>query len=168
ENAENAEGGAPINMEDKSQADVDPEKAEDTPDDKQAEEDTEGGDEKRDEGEQPTEEQAEEGEKPEEEEPLDYSVLKDCKVNKAGNVVNSTGDVVGHVSEGKIKELVGRKPDENGVIWNDSGKVLGKAEPVPQEEEAKEHAPFEDFPDAVIESDGTVTFEGSVIGRVIE
>ena len=107
-----------------------------------------------------------EEEEPEPEE-IDYSVLKDCKVNKAGNVVNSFGNVVGRVSEGKLKDLVGRMPDENGEIWNDSGKVIGKAEPVPLEE-AKEPAPFEDFPDAVVESDGTVTFEGSVIGRVIE
>lgn len=155
-----AEGGAPINMEEKSQANGD---EDGEPEEKPTCEDSE---EQQAEGEQPEAEQPE-GEAEEKEEPLDYSVLKDCKINKAGNIVNATGSVVGRVAEGKLKDLIGRKADENGDIWNDSGKVIGKAEPVPPEE-AKEPAPFEDFPDAVVESNGTVTFEGSVIGRVTE
>ncbi|KAL2109783.1 hypothetical protein VUR80DRAFT_2017 [Thermomyces stellatus] len=108
-----------------------------------------------------------EGEQAEPKDMPDYSVLKDCKINKAGNIVDDNGRVVGRVVEGKVKDLVDRKPDENGDIWNDSGKIIGKAEPI-EAEEAKEPAPFEDFPDAVVESNGTVTFEGTIVGRVIE
>ncbi|PKS12455.1 hypothetical protein jhhlp_000661 [Lomentospora prolificans] len=108
-----------------------------------------------------------EGEAEAEGEKIDFSVLKDAKVNKAGNLVDESNSVVGHIIEGNIKDLIGRKADENGLIWNDSGKVIGKAEPK-ELEEAKEPAPFEDFPDAVVESNGTVTFNDQVIGRVIE
>jgi len=103
-------------------------------------------------------------------EKIDFSILKDCKVNKAGNVVNDKSQVVGRITEGILKNLVGRKTDANGEIWNDSGKVIGKAEPIPEteREEFKEPSPFEDFPDATVESNGKVTHNGEVVGRVIE
>jgi hypothetical protein len=116
------------------------------------------------------EEEEPKAEEPEPEGKIDYSILKDCKVNKAGNVVNDKSQVVGRITQGIMKHLIGRKTDENGEIWNDSGKIIGKAEPIPESErdEFKEPAPFEDFPDAVIESNGKVTHNGEVIGRVIE
>ena len=100
-------------------------------------------------------------------EPVDLTVLKNGKVNKAGNVVDENGHIIGHVTEGAVKKLFGRTVDENGEIWNDSGKVIGKAEPA-LPDELNEPAPFEEFPDAVVEPDGNITFDGAVIGRVIE
>lgn len=158
--ADDAEGGAPIHMEDKAQVNGDDQQKEEPVDGEQEKAETTDGDQDK------KDEQAD-GEQAEQEDTPDYSVLKDCKINKAGNIVDANGRVVGRVVEGKVKDLVGRKADKNGDIWNDSGKVVGKAEPV-EPEEAKEPAPFEDFPDAVVESNGTVTFEGNVIGRVIE
>lgn len=64
---------------------------------------------------------------------------------------------------------MGKKVDAEGKIWNDAGKVIGRAEPLPgTEHEAIPSAPFEDFPDAVLDSKGNVLFEGQVVGKLIE
>lgn len=106
----------------------------------------------------------------EEQPKLDFSILAGTRVNKAGNLVNSNGDVIGHVLEGETKHLIGKKSDENGNIWNDAGKKIGKAEPLPdsERENLKEYAPFENFPDAVVEGDGKVTSDGKQVGVVVE
>ncbi|KAI1429693.1 hypothetical protein F5Y12DRAFT_331171 [Xylaria sp. FL1777] len=111
----------------------------------------------------------EEPEEPEEEQ-IDYSVLRDKKVNKLGNVVDEKGKVWGQVVQGILKHLVGKKVGDNGQIFNDAGQVIGKAEPVPdsEREEAEEPAPFEDFPDAVVGDNGDVLFNGEKIGIVVE
>ena len=104
-------------------------------------------------------------------EKLDFSILKGCKVNKTGNVVNDNGDVVGHIVEGEAKKLQGKACDEEGNIWNDSGKVIGKAEPMSQHDRdhhKKQFAPFENFPDAIVEADGRITSEGRQVGTVVE
>ncbi|KAI3324456.1 hypothetical protein HD806DRAFT_534758 [Xylariaceae sp. AK1471] len=113
--------------------------------------------------------EAEEPEVPEEEQ-IDYSMLRDKKVNKLGNVVDDKGQVWGHVVQGIVKNLVGKKVGDNGQIFNDAGQVVGKAEPIPdsEREEAKEPAPFEDFPDAVVGDDGAVMFNGERVGTVVE
>ncbi|KAL5585732.1 hypothetical protein FOVSG1_013424 [Fusarium oxysporum f. sp. vasinfectum] len=99
----------------------------------------------------------------------DRSILKGTKVNKAGKLVDSNGTVLGKVVEGDLKELVGKRADENGDIWNDSGEVIGKAEPVSvSEREDKSSAPFEHFPGATVESDGRVMYQGEQVGEVIE
>jgi len=99
----------------------------------------------------------------------DRSVLKGSKVNKVGKLVDSNGNVVGKVVEGDVKELLGKRSDENGDIWNDSGEVVGKGEPVSiSEREEKSSAPFENFPDAIVESDGRVMYQGEQVGEVIE
>lgn len=115
--------------------------------------------------EEAAEEEEEEGEK------IDYSILKNAKVNKGGNLVDSDNKIVGRVREGILVHLVGKRADENGDIWNDGGKVIGKAEPIPDNEREallKEPAPFESFPDAVVDGDGKVTSGGQIIGTVIE
>ncbi|KAJ0335715.1 hypothetical protein COL922a_008844 [Colletotrichum nupharicola] len=101
---------------------------------------------------------------------VDYGVLKGATVNKAGNLVNDKGEAIGRVVSGILKHLVGRKANEKGEIWNDSGKVIGQAEPIPETEREglSEPAPFEDFPGAVVESDGNVYFNGEIVGRLIE
>ncbi|KAH7494498.1 hypothetical protein FOMA001_g227 [Fusarium oxysporum f. sp. matthiolae] len=99
----------------------------------------------------------------------DRSILKGSKVNKVGKLVDANGTVVGKVVEGELKELVGKRADENGDIWNDSGEVIGKAEPVSvSEREDKSSAPFEHFPGATVESDGRVMYQGEQVGEVIE
>ncbi|KAK8054578.1 hypothetical protein PG994_009645 [Apiospora phragmitis] len=94
------------------------------------------------------EEEEPEAEPEPEPEQIDYSSLKDKKVNKFGNVVDDKGAVWGHVVQGILKHLVGKKIGEDGQIFNDAGKVIGKAEPLPDEEreDAKEDGPFADFP----------------------
>ncbi|KAI1112276.1 hypothetical protein F5Y14DRAFT_277994 [Nemania sp. NC0429] len=111
----------------------------------------------------------EEPEEPAEEE-IDYSMLKDKKVNKLGNVVDDKGQVWGHVVQGIVKNLAGKKVGDKGQIFNDAGKVIGQAEPVPESErqEVKEPAPFEDFPDAVVGDNGDVLFNGEKVGIVVE
>ncbi|KAK1975643.1 LEA domain-containing protein [Colletotrichum cereale] len=101
---------------------------------------------------------------------IDFSILKGAKVNKAGNLVNEKGEAVGRIVSGILKHLIGRKADERGEIWNDAGKIIGKAEPIPEieREELAEPAPFEDFPGATVESNGHVMFNGDIVGRVVE
>jgi hypothetical protein len=83
----------------------------------------------------------------------DRSILKGTKVNKVGKLVDANGTVLGKVVEGDLKELLGKRADENGDIWNDSGEVIGKGEPVSvSEREEKSSAPFEHFPGATVEA----------------
>ncbi|KAH8714602.1 hypothetical protein BGZ61DRAFT_531210 [Ilyonectria robusta] len=125
------------------------------------------------EGEVPKSE-APEGEAPEEEatdeHKLDFAALEGCVVNKGGNLINDKGELIGRVVEGEVKQLIGKKADADGVIWNDAGKAVGKGEPLPdnEREDLKDFAPFENFPGAVVEADGRVLFEGKQVGQVIE
>ncbi|RGP60830.1 hypothetical protein FSPOR_10433 [Fusarium sporotrichioides] len=99
----------------------------------------------------------------------DLSILKGSKVNKVGKLVDSNGNIVGKVIEGDLKELLGKRSDENGDIWNDSGEVIGKGDTVSiAEREDKASAPFENFPDAIVESDGRVMYQGEQVGEVVE
>jgi hypothetical protein len=76
------------------------------------------------------EEAVKEGEEAAEEaEPeVDLSILKGGRVNKGGNVVDDKMNVVGRIKDGVLANLIGKRVDEKGVIWSDSGKVLGHAE----------------------------------------
>ncbi|KAJ4248686.1 hypothetical protein NW762_012524 [Fusarium torreyae] len=99
----------------------------------------------------------------------DRSILKGTKVNKVGKLVDANGTVLGKVVEGDLKELVGKRADENGDIWNESGEVIGKGEPVSvAEREEKGFAPFENFPGATVEADGRVMYQGQQVGEVVE
>jgi hypothetical protein len=105
----------------------------------------------------------------EEQPKLDLSALKGTKVNKLGKLVNDNGDTIGRIVEGDVKHLQGKKCDEEGNIWDDSGKIVGKAELIPESElDKKAFAPFENFPDAVVEADGRVVCNGQQVGKVIE
>ena len=112
------------------------------------------------------------GEAEEAEEPLDLTVLKDGVCNKGGNIVVD-GRVVGRIVEGKLKDMINRRCDENGIIWSDNGKELGKAQPYSdneREEMRREATPFESFPNAVVDANGLVTDGpgGDIVGRVVE
>ncbi|GJN68423.1 hypothetical protein PLICBS_002466 [Purpureocillium lilacinum] len=131
----------------------------------------EAGEAAQDKVEETGEEAGEKAEEAAEEAPIDFSVLKGTKVNKAGNLVNDRGDIIGRLSEGDAKKLQGKTADEEGNIWNDAGKIVGKAEPIPDSEREssnKSFAPFENFPDAVVEADGRVMSEGRQVGTVVE
>lgn len=107
---------------------------------------------------------------PEEVEKPDLSILKGKKVNKIGKIVDENGNPFGQLAEGyDVKKLVGKKVDAEGNIWDDSGKVIGRAELLPEDErEAEPSAPFEDFPESVVDGKGNVTFQGQVVGKLIE
>lgn len=79
------------------------------------------------------------------------------------------GIPIGQIVEGDVKKLVGKKVDEEGNVWNDSGKIIGRAEPLAIAEHEEElESPFEDFPNAVVDAKGNVMFEGRIIGKLIE
>ncbi|OJD32843.1 lea domain protein [Diplodia corticola] len=104
----------------------------------------------------------------EEAQPEDLSALAGCTVNKAGNVVDSAGAIVGRVAEGDPKAMVGRKVDGEGQIWDNAGNVIGRAELVRGVDTTPE-GPFSGFDNVTVAKDGTVvTADGSIVGRVIE
>ena len=100
----------------------------------------------------------------------DLSVLKGLTVNKQGNVIGPEGIPIGRLVEGNPKELAGKKLDEEGQIWNDSGKVIGRAELIPENErESKAEGPFAGLQGLVVVKDGKVEDEdGNVVGQIVE
>ena len=103
------------------------------------------------------------------EEKPDLSLLEGKKVNKAGNVVDEAGSVVGRVIKGNLQQLIGKPCDAEGKIWDDSGKVIGEAELLPEDERKQNVVrPFEDFPDATIGKEGFVAYDGLVVGKLVE
>ena len=115
---------------------------------------------------------AERYEEPEEEEEVkaDLSILKGLTVNKQGNVIGPEGVPIARLVEGNVKELAGKKCDEEGQIWNDSGKVIGRCELIPENErEAKPEGPFAGLEGCVVVKDGFVEDEdGNRVGVVVE
>ena len=113
---------------------------------------------------------AERYEVPEEEQqaPADLSALEGTTINKRGFSVDHTGRVIGQVSEGDVKKLVGCKVDGQGQVWNSSGKIVGKCE-LAEDHNNSDDGPFGGFEDNRVAKDGTVqSADGSVIGRVVE
>ena len=115
---------------------------------------------------------AERYEEPPEEEvtPDDLSILNGLAVTKAGLVIGPDGVPIGRLVEGNAKELAGKKCDAEGQIWNDSGKVIGRCELIPENErEAREEGPFAGLEGLVVVKDGKVEDEdGNVVGEVVE
>ncbi|KAF2013420.1 hypothetical protein BU24DRAFT_411160 [Aaosphaeria arxii CBS 175.79] len=104
----------------------------------------------------------------EEEAEIDLSALAGCTVNKAGNVVDSSGTILGRVAEGDPQTMVGKKVDGKGQIWDNAGNVIGRAELV-QGASSGPEGPFAGFDNNSVAKDGTVqTPDGTIIGRVIE
>jgi hypothetical protein len=100
--------------------------------------------------------------------PVDLSSLAGCTVNKAGNVVDGNGQILGKVAEGDVKNMIGKKVDGQGQIWDNAGNVIGKAELV-QGAGTTPEGPFAGFDDATVQKDGTVqTPAGDIIGRISE
>ena len=106
----------------------------------------------------------------EEEAPPDLSVLEGLPVNKQGNVIGPSGVPIGRLVEGNAKELAGKKCDAEGQIWNDSGKVIGRCELIPENErEEKPEGPFAGLEGCVVVKGGMVEDEeGNTVGQVVE
>lgn len=112
---------------------------------------------------------AEPWEEPESEpEEVDLSSLEGLSPNKLGFVFGPDGALVGRVTEGNLKRVVGRAIDHEGQLWGDDGEVIGRVELIP-EEEREVPAPFSDLGDLMVGEDGLVeTEEGEVVGRIME
>ncbi|KAH7123950.1 hypothetical protein B0J11DRAFT_506991 [Dendryphion nanum] len=107
-------------------------------------------------------------EEPEAPEEVDLSALAGCTVNKAGNVVDSSGTILGRVAEGDPSTMIGKKVDGKGQIWDNAGNVIGRAE-LTQGVSSGPEGPFAGFDENTVAKDGTVqTAAGDIIGRVIE
>ena len=106
---------------------------------------------------------------PEAEKP-DLSILKGLVVNKQGNVIGPDGVPIARLVEGNPKELAGKKCDEEGQLWNDAGKVIGRCELIPEtEREAKAEGPFAGLEGLVVVKGGMVEDEdGNTVGQVVE
>jgi hypothetical protein len=111
-----------------------------------------------------------EEEAPEEEDPIDLSSLQGKTVNKQGNVIGDEGVPVARLVEGNAKELAGKKLDDQGQLWNDSGKVVGRVELIPENErEAKPEGPFAGLQGLRVVADGKVADEDeNIVGQVVE
>ena len=105
----------------------------------------------------------------EEEEPeVDLSALAGCTINKTGNAVDGNGTIIGHVVEGDVKSMVGKKVDGQGQIWDNAGNVVGRCELALGEDTSPE-GPFAGFEGLQINKDETVTTpSGDIVGRIIE
>ncbi|KAK7928563.1 hypothetical protein PG985_005561 [Apiospora marii] len=57
---------------------------------------------------------------------IDHSALADKRINKAGNVVDSHGDIYGRVV--KIKRLIRNMCNKTGTIRNEGSNIIGHAE----------------------------------------
>ncbi|KAH6896625.1 hypothetical protein B0T10DRAFT_474775 [Thelonectria olida] len=69
-----------------------------------------------------------------------------------------------------MESIIGRMCDKKGNIRSESGEIIGRAELIPESErgEVKDFSPFENFPGAVVESDGRVMYQGKQVGEVVE
>lgn len=114
--------------------------------------------------EQPEEEPAPEAEKP------DFSSVAGLKPTKTGNVIGPDGVPIARVVEGNLKEVAGRKIDNEGQIWNDAGKVVGRVELIPEDErEIKPEGIFGGLEGLVVNKEGLVEDEeGNIVGKIVE
>ncbi|KAI1772188.1 hypothetical protein F4818DRAFT_178145 [Hypoxylon cercidicola] len=110
-----------------------------------------------------------EEEEPEPEPEIDMSPLAGKRINKAGNAVDSHGDIYGRVIEGDLTRLVGKMCDKNGFIRNEGGDVIGKCELIPEAERAgMKEGPFTELPGCTVNKEGkVVTPGGDVVGRLV-
>ncbi|KAG9204017.1 hypothetical protein G6514_001653 [Epicoccum nigrum] len=111
-----------------------------------------------------------EEEEPEEEQPEDLSSLDGLTLNKQGKLVNQEGIPIGRLVEGNVKELAGRKSDGEGLIHNDTGKVVGRCELIPENErESKPEGAFGGLEGLRVIADGKVAdADDNVVGTVVE
>ncbi|KAK4550211.1 hypothetical protein LTR36_003178 [Oleoguttula mirabilis] len=101
---------------------------------------------------------------------IDNSLLNGKKLNKNGFVVDEQGVPVGRLIEGDAAELAGRFCDENGDIHNDTGKVVGHCDVIPENERVhRGEGPFAGLEGLRVVKDGWVEDEdGNVVGQLVE
>lgn len=106
----------------------------------------------------------------EEEQEVDNSILENKELNKQGYVVDEQGIPYGRLVEGNVKELAGRRCDENGYIYGDTGKVVGRCEVIPENERvARPEGPFAGLEGLRVVKDGKVEdADGNVVGEIVE
>lgn len=109
-------------------------------------------------------------EEEEEEAPPDLSILDGLTLNKQGYLVGQDGIPVGRLVEGNLADLAGRKSDGEGQIHNDTGKVVGRCELIPENERVtKSEGPFAGLEGLRVVKDGYVADEdGNVVGIIVE
>jgi Protein of unknown function (DUF3659) len=76
-----------------------------------------------------------------EEKPRDVNPMSGRKVNKQGEVRDENGDLIGKVTEGNLKNLIGKSIDDNGYVVDNDGNKIGEAtllENIPEEPEPHE------------------------------
>ncbi|KAJ5327056.1 uncharacterized protein N7506_010158 [Penicillium brevicompactum] len=112
---------------------------------------------------------AEPWEEPEPEpEEVDLSMLEGLSPNKLGLVMGPDGVPIGRVVDGDLKKLIRRTIDDQGQLWSDDGKIIGRVEPIP-EDEREVPMPFSDMGDLVVKQNGFVENElGEVVGKLID
>ncbi|KAF7192652.1 Mesocentin [Pseudocercospora fuligena] len=105
-----------------------------------------------------------------EEEPLDYTILDGLTLNKSGFVVDENGIPFGKIVEGSPSDLAGKQCDENGYIYNDKGKVIGRCEPLPEDERQKRaEGPFAGLEGLhVVEGGYVQDEEENTVGQITE
>ncbi|KAF6241463.1 hypothetical protein HO173_000173 [Letharia columbiana] len=103
-------------------------------------------------------------------EQADTSILKGLQTNKQGMVIGPEGVPIARLVEGKANELVGKICDEDGQLWNDLGKVIGRCELIPENErEAKAEGSFAGLEGCVVVKDGMIEDENKRrVGVVVE
>ncbi|KAF2648929.1 hypothetical protein K491DRAFT_611776 [Lophiostoma macrostomum CBS 122681] len=106
----------------------------------------------------------------EEEIPDDLSILDGLTLNKQGYLVDSNGIPVGRLVEGNLKDLAGRKSDGEGLLHNDTGKVVGRCELIPENERVtKQEGPFAGYEGLRVVKDGFVEDnDGNRVGEITE
>ncbi|KAI8637190.1 hypothetical protein BD408DRAFT_486385 [Parasitella parasitica] len=63
-----------------------------------------------------------------------YRLMVGKRVNKSGLVVDKkSGTVLGKIVEGKVKRMSGKKVRDNGEVYNDKGKLIGRVEPIQED-----------------------------------
>jgi hypothetical protein len=102
------------------------------------------------------------------EEEVDLSTLNGLFPNKLGFVTGPGGVPVLRVMGGDLKKLVGGIIDDKGQLWNDDGDIIGRIEPM-SEDERKTPRLFSDLGNLAAKEDGLVKNEyGNVVGRLID
>jgi hypothetical protein len=106
----------------------------------------------------------------EEETPPDTSVLDGLTLNKQGFLVNADGIPIGRLVEGNAADLAGRKSDGEGLLHNDTGKVVGRCEVIPENERVtRKEGPFAGYEGLRVVKDGLVEdADGNTVGIITE
>ncbi|KAI8387352.1 hypothetical protein BD560DRAFT_443237 [Blakeslea trispora] len=124
-------------QEDEEQEGQEEQESQEEAQDEEAQDEEVQDEENQDEDQEEVSDDSEESEESEDEENYEelFKQMVGKKLNKSGMVVDKkSGAVLGRLVEGKVKKLAGKKIGENGTITNDKGKVVGKVEPVLQDD----------------------------------